>query len=176
MDKCRCADCGFLAIRNTETTEILEVDRGKRKDWFRRNTIGVKLHDYDEVPICFAQKLDFTTIPDADYKKAITEDRECDGFTIWQVGLTPKEHRQMVDGKWLREFSERCRKEERDWQEQRHQDDLAWRANQEARVIDRWRFDTWWQRFGILTVGIVGTLILAVAQIAAALIPLLWNR
>ena len=48
--------------------------------------------------------------------QVIHEERECgESFTEWQLGFTPKEHREMLDRKEWRDWQERQRKEDKHW-------------------------------------------------------------
>ena len=58
-------------------------------------------------------------------KQVIQKERECgESFTEWQLGFTPKEHREMMD-----------RQEWRDWQERQRKDDRGWRIKEIAILV-----------------------------------------
>lgn len=101
---------------------------------------------YRHIPICFARAYDLQSeIPgklpqgEKDYPavlvlEVISKDRTCpkrkqaDGFTRWQQGFTPKEHREMLDRERMQE----------------------WQAKQDAKRTSERRFD------GLLLVIVAG--------------------
>jgi hypothetical protein len=50
-----------------------------------------------------------------EFKSAICEERSCEGFTNWQQGFTPKEHREMLDRLRLQEWQDKQRREDKRW-------------------------------------------------------------
>ena len=57
---------------------------------------------------------------------AFQEPRECEAFTQWRQGFTPKEHAEMDD-----------RKRERDWQREMAKEDRKWREDQASLAEER---------------------------------------
>jgi len=142
MSEHKCVDCAFLSAKNLDSRNLDEVE-GE----FRR-TGNPPLHllggreiyypIHKGYPICFVQKYN---LPDLFEKTSgqepnkflaiINEGRECDLFTEWKQGFTPKEHQEMIDRQRRLEF-EACKDaEDKKWREgqeekadQRHQDQI----------------------------------------------------
>ncbi len=124
----KCAECGFLAIRNTESRELEEAEEIFREKGVVPTTgylEGQPTSRHEPLPLCFAQVCDLK----AEFKKAdkmgspgyvaldsvIHMERDCSDFTPWQQGFTPKEHREMLDRQEWRDWQERQRKADRRW-------------------------------------------------------------
>lgn len=107
----KCSECGFLAVRNTKTRELVETEQNIRDtgeieivfdDTTRRfHEIGSGYPMY-ELPLCFVGACDLR--PEfgenhkaIEIKSAISGERKCNSFIKWQQGFTPKEHREMID-------------------------------------------------------------------------------
>ena len=114
----KCADCGFLTMRNKFTGNLEEVDAEFRTTgegptiavWAESDGTGLPYprttNPFARIPICFAQahNLAGNPIPQryepSDLLEIITKERICPpdetalGFTPWQQGFTPKEHRE----------------------------------------------------------------------------------
>ncbi|MFC1968596.1 hypothetical protein ACFLVX_04335 [Chloroflexota bacterium] len=130
----KCAECGFLTIRDITTGHLVEVDDAYRMEG-RVREIGA-YRGYQKTPICFAmawnlmpeveqaaqkQSKDQSDDSEKYVLRAIQKDRICPpegkelGFTDYQQGFTPKEHREMLDRKEWRDWQERQRKEDKRW-------------------------------------------------------------
>jgi hypothetical protein len=141
----KCADCGFLTVRDKATGQLIEVI-----DDYRVSGSMPHMWAYDSVynyPICFvmahglmpevenaAQQQFRDDAPSwSDYVlRVITSDRKCPiesglfGFTKYQQGFTPKEHREMLDAQWKLDYEAR-----------RDADDKKWREDQELKAEQR---------------------------------------
>lgn len=109
--KHKCADCGFLAIKNLDTRQLCEAeqdyrDKGQGIEVYIRE--GANVHSvYENKPICFARA--YNLIEEyggvsknyrADFVYyLVTKVRDCDDFIDWYQGSSPKEHREMLDRK-----------------------------------------------------------------------------
>ena len=114
----KCAECGFLALRDKTTGLLLEVNDDYRVSG--RVPEYIKAYkEYHNYPICFTMAHDL--MPEVeqaagkqfidqsdDWGKyvlvVITKERDCLGFTKYQQGFTPKEHRDMLDRRWERKW------------------------------------------------------------------------
>jgi hypothetical protein len=136
----KCAECGFLTLRNDFTGQLDEVDttfrlsgeapKRRRPDSPSRQPDGAPaIFDtpYLQMPICFVRSWnlfqEFGLGPDLGYAEVapdlvlevITKPRECAnsesrlGFVKWEQGLTPKEHREMLDRQWRLDYEQRVR-------------------------------------------------------------------
>src|SRR6266404_7521708 len=98
----RCANCGFLATRDKETRVLEETEKRTR------DTGRVPSDDrHEEIPVCFAQVI---SIQEEARGKSdqilpvLQKERECNNFAPWIQGFTPKEHKEMLDAKEMREW------------------------------------------------------------------------
>ncbi len=173
----QCASCGFLALRKCKTREITEAEMD-----FRRGG-GIPSHGnelvYDDYPLCFVQAVDLRhEIEQVDTpggrKQVVLASRNCDSFTPWIQGFTPKEHADMKlleqQQAWNREMAEA----ERAWRERQEERQQQWRRED----MDRQRL--WREEDGkeeaarhlreLLVMGGVVTAVSVAAQIAVAIL------
>lgn len=139
----KCADCGFLTLRNQYTGQLEDMDGDFRRTGnpARRKMAvmggaGLAVREahttpFRHIPICFARSVNlagewpgskgvldqYEDWPAAIMLGIITKERpECIGkFTAWEQGFTPKEHREMLDQMKLRGLEEQQRDEDRKW-------------------------------------------------------------
>jgi len=125
----KCAECGFLAVRNPTTGGLEEAGGGFREKGSIpiAEPYGGRPHpQHEQRPLCFVRchnlgneiKSAFGTGKNevGCVMQVIHEERECgESFTEWQLGSTPKEHREMMDRQEWRDWQERQRKEDRRW-------------------------------------------------------------
>jgi hypothetical protein len=106
--KHKCADCGYLAVRNIYSRELQEPEKSYRDCGMQPITLTHKMEDgklaiispYEPIPICFMQSKDLQTECNVlKIKSTLQTEWECDDFTEWHQGFTPKEHREMLDRK-----------------------------------------------------------------------------
>ncbi|TXT21823.1 MAG: hypothetical protein FD138_3960 [Planctomycetota bacterium] len=186
----RCADCGFLAIRNCETRELVEVELSVRNgEGFpseqvppseERTIAGLQQRlgivsakrIYEDNAICFMREpsvsRDFQHAADSAKKdrnyhghflRVINEERCCERFTPWTQGLTPREHREMLDQKQLLAYQKEREDSDRQWRQSQAQQDYVWRRD-EAR----------WRRIELVVMGIIVTLVTVVTNVVCAFI------
>lgn len=129
----KCKDCGFLTFK-TWAGQFVEVNKECR-DLCSKSALPNFTNIRDD-PICFILAYDLRnewdnqpTIFHDDGSLNSTEmlsvllikERKCPpsnniwGFVDYQQGLTPKEHRDMLDRKWMLEQEEKRRKSDRFW-------------------------------------------------------------
>ncbi len=118
----KCADCGFLAMRNVETRVLCETEGGFRTTGNHPRMVTVRSNVYEETPICFKDVRDFKEIgvqwPATDAEQrvaALNLDHGCEEWRKWRQGLTPKEHQEMIDRQWMIEREDQRRKDDRSW-------------------------------------------------------------
>jgi len=165
----KCAECGFLALRDKKTGLLVEVIDDYRVSG--RVPEGVTAYkEYHNYPICFAMAYDLMPEVEQAAKKqfkdksndwgsyvleVINSERRCPpnrevlGFTKYQQGFTPKEHREMLDRERLLQ-----------WQEEREKSDRSFRI-QESGANRRYR---------------IAELILVAFTIGAILFTAFWGR
>ena len=121
----KCAECGFLAARDIRTRGLEEVEEAFRESGtppVNEIVDNIPCSRHEPLPLCFAQRYNIRD----EFKEftgealsvrlsvymVLIEERECEAFTKWQLGFTPKEHREMMDRQWMREYQDK--REERD--------------------------------------------------------------
>jgi hypothetical protein len=145
MDGCKvnCKDCGFLAVRECQTRQMVEVELKVRETWVvpKHPTVqGLKWHE--ELPFCFAHAADLPgeigsfNVPAV--LKVIGEDRTCESFTPWQHGYSPREHAEMVHFKQMEKLAEERNRTDKQLAEERKKADEE-RAEQRRREDQRWQ-------------------------------------
>ena len=145
----KCKDCGYLAIRNTYTW-LLDEAGGEYRDSGDTPVVlddkGYNPHRTHELrPLCFAKCFDLrsetksTFVSGKDEKgcvvEVISKERECVPFTKWQLGFTPKEHREMLDREKLLEWQASREDADRQFRVQMMNDDRKWQAKQQVSLI-----------------------------------------
>ena len=118
----KCADCGFLALRDRKTWALLPADPG-----YRRNAVPSD-NSLHPIPVCFAMARDLQvdieefepgkTLTPAKILRVTQMERECSDFKKWRLGSTPKEHQEMLDRERMMDREDRRDKKMRDWQEE----------------------------------------------------------
>jgi hypothetical protein len=111
----KCAECGFLAVRHSETRKLEEAEKAFRE----RGTIpivgmGRPYQRHESMPLCFMGSYDLRDECNKRAKKGnpnqktilevIQEERQCGSFTKWQLGFTPKEHKEMLDSEKMQKW------------------------------------------------------------------------
>ena len=178
----KCAECGFLTLRDEATGLLVEVIDDYRVSGRVPDIAAYRR--YHNYPICFAMAWDL--IPEVEEAaqsqvteqnndwgeyvlEVITKDRDCVttdktlGYTKYQQGFTPKEHMEMLDRQWLLDFQSRREQADREWREEQRHLDLEWREEQEKKASKRHRWD-------LIVFGLIVTSILSVTTIIAAYI------
>lgn len=134
---------------------------------------------YELVPHCYAMACQLSAekspedTPKA-FLSVITKERDCDKFQPWQVGVSPKELKEMLHAQQLREWQEKVRREEMDWREQqrkeddaRHEqwrkEDLEWKLREERESRRQFRWN-------LIVMGLIVTLFMAAVQVLGSLI------
>lgn len=120
----RCADCGFLAVSDPRTRQLVEVGPDGRERWelpatpFRFETVAAGLSPsspvtgriplYPGTPICAAGAMPIDREAGSDKPDAVLPvicgDRPCLGFVRWRRDLSPKEHHQMWMAEQMQQF------------------------------------------------------------------------
>ena len=113
----KCADCGFLALRRNSDHVLIEAEVRVRENGF----IGQQ-DRYDPTPVCFAQAYHLHEEMKGAQGKAtllavVGRERECNEFTPWVQGYSPKDHRDMLNQQVFL-----------NWQKEQRREDQKWRA------------------------------------------------
>ena len=191
----KCAECGFITMRNLYTGQLEDLDSDFRDTGNppKRKTAavggaGMRFAEFDttpyrHVPICFVQSVDLTADwpasqelldrykdwPASTMLEVITKERpECEGkFTPWQRGLTPKEHREMLDRQWMIRHEEEVRKTV--WEREDRRDARAEDHHKEQSAEIRGQHKT-----ELIVFGVLVTLAIVVSTVAGAMIEAGW--
>jgi hypothetical protein len=111
---CKCADCGYLAVRNMETRQLEEVERYHRETGDVPKKRGTNDPIYNPA-VCFARG-DYIVYQEKEKVLAeMVKPRECKLFVRWAQGLTPKEHKEMLDEQWKLDQEKKSKKSDRIW-------------------------------------------------------------
>ena len=113
----KCADCGFLTLRDKTTGSLVEVNDDYRVSGNVPDYIAA-YKEYHNYPICFVMAYDLMPEVEEAAKKqffdksddwgkyvieVITKERDCKtkcstlGFAKYQQGFTPKEHLEKIN-------------------------------------------------------------------------------
>lgn len=154
----KCSECGYLSWRSPSGFE--EVDESNRG----RFTIQSR------PPLCFLREPSFAEERSIIRKTEelydpnmidglIHRERECDSFTVWSQGFTPKEHLEMSFMQKLREMESARDASRQEWQErvfsQQADRDEKWRKEDR----DATRRNTW--------IAFAGLAIAAISPVAS---------
>ena len=138
--KVRCAECGYLAIREVKKWTLCEAER-KYRDDLTTPPNGPD-REYQFVPVCFAGEVSFAESLQgsekekrAECRSAISRDRECPSFTSWKPGFSPKEHVDMQLVREQREWQQGEEKRRREWQKEQEEDRRKWEARLQTREL-----------------------------------------
>lgn len=118
----RCIDCGYLAARAVESRQLVEVEKDVRETGVPPVRPSDRFYSQERAPVCFVGAADLheeilaelgSLVPGTDRKQVLDglnglflvkqwerERPDCDArrmFTKWQMGFSPKEHREMID-------------------------------------------------------------------------------
>jgi hypothetical protein len=129
----RCRDCGFLAVRNTETNRLDETPEFTRMD----GTLPAGKHWRG--PICYvkAQPITehFKKLPQPKqgpegFLEIIEEDRHCEQATPYLPDYSPREHYEMILTEKVIEIERKRSEEDRAWREKESEHQRKWEADQ----------------------------------------------
>lgn len=134
----KCVDCGFLAMRNTETRELEEIDHEVRRSgllpiwrvpavevvWYGKSDGRGGSKKCECQAVCFLaahdlrseiESLDVANDREGAHLTVFNADRDCQHHTKYMQGFAPKEHAQLFLLDKQRELIE----------EKRHKENLA---------------------------------------------------
>jgi len=117
MEKVRCADCGFFAVRRRAQNVFDEASIHVRKTC-QLGDLMTATDGSGELVIpmniagdcraeCFVMVEDFDGLDGEALRAEIEKPRECQRFFPWRQGYSPKEHRQLQYDLTLLEMGER---------------------------------------------------------------------
>jgi hypothetical protein len=155
----KCAECGFLAVRNVQTRQLEEMEEDYRRTGNSPQVWGDSPpYNMYEAPICFLLVFD---LPNEIAKQqgplpegiclVINEERTCEPFIKRRLGSTPKEHQEMIDRQALLK-----------WQAEREDKDRESRK-EESKENRKWRFREF-------IVAVLALAVIVAASIIGALI------
>lgn len=168
----KCKDCGYVGAREFQTRILLEVDEGFREQAERGHVMSNKTLYFGK-PICAAMVFNLGSEVAGDGRDdtlaILHMNRNCDVFTSWQQGYSPKEHLDMNLLKEQQAAEQSRREQEQEWQRQCDADDRKWREEQERVAETRHRENLklvadsakWNVKAALLAavIGVIGTLL-----------------
>ena len=166
----KCVECGFIAIRRTDK-QLVEAD-----DEFRES--GVPPFNSDEgFPLCFARatnlRAEIEAIPGPGrankVRLAIGRERDCDDSTPWQMGFSPKEHREALNRERLAEEQQLRSEAEREAEQGRREAERQERTERQRGESEE-RQAARRLGWGIIVAITLATLVLVSGLIIAAFI------
>ena len=136
----KCADCGFLAVRNTNTRDLEEAEQDFRTRAYIPMTgdPGRTYARLEKLPLCFVSSFNLQEeirnksgkieVSAENIIEVMNCDRDCPNITKWKTGFTPKEHQDKLD--WLinQKWQTDREQSDRDWQHKERSDDKCWRV------------------------------------------------
>jgi hypothetical protein len=133
MCKVRCADCGFLSVRDYTTRAAEEADHHLRAS-------GEKQQRHDLDPVCFVGAFnlpaELTARTPAGYVAVVSKERACGEFTPWQQSYSPREHKEMLITQQLQKYQEEQREKDRQWQAEQRERDRLWQEQQKTKDLE----------------------------------------
>jgi hypothetical protein len=118
------------------------------------------------MPLCFVAAIEFqkecSTIDIKGVMEAMNRERECESFTPWKQGYTPREHHEMLEMKLLRDWQANREEADRAWRERQAREDRQWREKESALARGANRIHLW----EIVVVSAI-SVVIAVAAIIA---------
>lgn len=141
----KCSECGFLAIRHNDTHQLEEAFTAFRDHGETTNSEGRSSH-HQQVPVCLMRVVSFAKLLGNDTAKAtvakeIQSDRQCNRFTPWNQGFTPKEHAEMIQQEKLLEWQRERENAAREWEERQARSDKEWREKEASVASSRHRWE-----------------------------------
>lgn len=176
-----CINCGFLTVfrlRDSDNLarfpEVTENVRGNARDFFWME------------PVCFVNAADPPLMLEKQQLTEVAEgvqlppersgeaveavlirDRKCKASTIWRPGYTPREHRELVDRKWVMAREDHRDKEMREREDARD----ATTARFHKEEIDTLKSQHRWQ---LIIFGALVTLAVVVSTLVGSMIQAGW--
>jgi hypothetical protein len=198
-----CAKCGFLTYKDHSTKTLEEATlESRRNGHFPAD--GPIVPSPRCFVLTFDLPLEVSEIAkhasDDDKKgtdiflKVIQKERSCPTYCQWHQGSSPKEHKEIMFHIEMQRMQEEQRKadllrqqEQRDKDfareqqrlrdaERQRKEDLEWRAEQDRKTEERWQNENRSQSHSLIVIGVIGTIIIAAAQIAGSLIQAGWFK
>lgn len=126
----KCKDCGFLSVRSTVDSSIKEADYNYREKGMvaiGRDERGLNQHAiHEKRPFCILnaynlgkeilEQIGTGRSEEQSVLDIIQKDRTCGSYIDWQMGFSPKEHREMLDRKLQLDFQLKQEEANRKWQ------------------------------------------------------------
>ena len=163
-----CANCGFLAVRQYATRQLVDAERDLRNNgripWVKLDG-RTSTEAYDEYPVCFMGKVDLQQKIgrpcDDSHRITTILQVTCEDHTPWKQGFTPKEHLEMMQQAARLEWQ--TRREEADKTERAARDKQArdFQA-QQADLNRQYNTRNLWALGAIVIATVVGPIIGAI--------------
>ena len=137
----KCVECGFLGARAKDDGRWVEADDGFRAEGKPAQEL------WAAYPLCFKRVIqvhqeadrESGTSRDEKVRAVIRAERECDSFTAWRPGYTPREHDELLD-----RLAAQAREDRRDVEARAFQEHLLTvQEDFERRLADRAEQQRW---------------------------------
>ncbi len=144
---CKCIECGFLAVHDEEGRGAFEAGKETRTSarMLRRNGVAIPADWFcSQKSDAFPDLVQLTRRDGTPGKSSdpiilaeLNQDRECDSCRAYIPGKSPKEHEDMGIIERVEAMALAARAEANETAERRHQEQLAWQREAEARIERR---------------------------------------
>ena len=128
-----CSNCGFLTIIAHAHSEHVEASDKYRKTGLAASNV------YEPQPVCFVRAANLEAESGKgekeDILRVLRRERDCDDFTPWTVGYSPKEHREMLAEEKLRQWQAHQQERRDHWEAEQQDKARQWQESQ--READR---------------------------------------
>lgn len=147
MNVDRCCACGFLALRDKDGNELIEVIETQRQGLNVIHPAGTP-PKFDRFPLCSVLAISIQMEASnrlEDIPSVLAKHRSCKSSYAWIPGFTPKEHKKMWHEEEMWKLQQGQKQDDRAWQERREESlrkaQAEDKANDQARQDARLRSD-----------------------------------
>jgi hypothetical protein len=140
----RCVDCGLVGMRHVESGEFRELDEITRENGHPKGRVACSAFAADLYAELQALGQDRVGVEGGNLRAVLRKERDCDSFCKWNVGLSPRDHKQMiveVEREKLRAEEKRRAEVAADLrlQQQREESRLLRQEDKDRRFWDFWK-------------------------------------
>lgn len=158
----KCKDCAFLSLKDSHSSAFLEADAGYRSEGYGTNYLHSSKADG---PICFRMakdlQVELIATPEVHGKvralEVISKEIDCDKFTAWMIGYSPKEVAEKLLNEQLLKNAEDRKVADEERAAVRRREDRDWQAaQQKLRESTDWKRRIYLAIFTIVVTPIAG--------------------
>ncbi len=130
----RCAECGYLAVRNRNTQQLEEVGQHYR-DTGESPKTSTGFPAWDSTPMCTRKAFDLAkemkAFDASSVLEVISKERNCRNATSYMPGYSPRDHYEKENMDRITQLQAEIRERDRQWQQEQRENDRRWQADQE---------------------------------------------